>query len=61
MTVKRIVSNVSTSDLAKADAFYKEMLGLEVLMDMGWIRTYGSRARRSRICPLKSTMWKRLW
>jgi len=43
--VKRIVSNVATSNLDKADAFYKEMLGLEVLMDLGWIRTYGSSAR----------------
>lgn len=43
--VKRVVSNVATSDLAKADAFYKEMLGLEVLMDLGWIRTYGSSAK----------------
>ena len=34
MTVKRIVSNVGTSDVDKASAFYKEILGLEVLMDL---------------------------
>ena len=45
MKVKRIVSNVAASDLDKADAFYKEILGLEVLMDLGWIRTYGSGAK----------------
>ena len=45
MKVKRIVSNVATSDLDKADAFYKDVLGLEVLMDLGWIRTYGSSAK----------------
>lgn len=45
MNVKRIVSNVATSDLDKAGAFYKEVLGLEVLMDLGWIRTYGSSAK----------------
>jgi catechol 2,3-dioxygenase-like lactoylglutathione lyase family enzyme len=45
MKVKRIVSNVATSDVAKADSFYKEILGLEVLMDLGWIRTYGSSAK----------------
>ena len=45
MKVKRIVSNVATSDVDKARAFYEEILGLEVLMDLGWIRTYGSSAK----------------
>jgi catechol 2,3-dioxygenase-like lactoylglutathione lyase family enzyme len=43
--VKRIVANVATSDVGKASAFYEEILGLEVLMDMGWIKTYGSSAK----------------
>ena len=45
MKVKRIVSNVATSDVDKASAFYKEILGLKVLMDLGWIRTYGSASK----------------
>lgn len=45
MKVKRIVSNVAAPDLDKADAFYKDVLGLDVLMDLGWIRTYGSSAK----------------
>ncbi len=45
MKVKRIVSNVATSDMKKASAFYEEILGLEVLMDLGWIRTYGSSSK----------------
>ena len=45
MKVKRIVSNVATSDVDKASAFYKEVLGLELLMDFGWIRTYGSSSK----------------
>ena len=45
MKVKRIVSNVATSDVDKAKAFYEGILGLEVLMDLGWIRTYGSSAK----------------
>jgi hypothetical protein len=40
--VKRIVSNVAASDVNRASAFYEDVLGLEVLMDLGWIRTYGS-------------------
>ena len=42
MNVKRIVSNVAASDVEKASAFYEDILGLKVLMDLGWIRTYGS-------------------
>jgi catechol 2,3-dioxygenase-like lactoylglutathione lyase family enzyme len=45
MKVRRIVSNVAASDVDKAIAFYEEILGLEVLMDLGWIRTYGSSAK----------------
>ena len=45
MKVKRIVSNVASPDVEKADAFYKEVLGLKVLMDLGWIRTYGSSSK----------------
>jgi catechol 2,3-dioxygenase-like lactoylglutathione lyase family enzyme len=42
MTVRRIVANVATTDLAAAKRFYGDVLGLDVLMDMGWIATYGS-------------------
>lgn len=45
MKVKRIVSNVAASDVEKASVFYKEILGLKVLMDLGWIRTYGSGSK----------------
>jgi catechol 2,3-dioxygenase-like lactoylglutathione lyase family enzyme len=43
--VKRIVSNIATPDVTKAAAFYEEVLGLELLMDLGWIRTYGATSR----------------
>ena len=36
---------MAASDLDKASAFYEELLGLKVLMDLGWIRTYGSSAK----------------
>ncbi len=45
MKVKRIMSNTGTSDLNKAKAFYGDILGLELLMDHGWFRTYGSDAK----------------
>lgn len=45
MKVKRIVANLATPEVEKANTFYKELLGLDVLMDLGWIRTYGSSAR----------------
>ena len=45
MKVKRIVSNIAAPDAEKATVFYEEVLGLEVLMDLGWIRTYGSSSK----------------
>ncbi len=44
MRVKRIVANVQT-DIAAAARFYREVLGLQVLMDMGWIAMYGSGSK----------------
>ncbi|GEN71635.1 VOC family protein [Chryseobacterium lathyri] len=40
--VKRIVANIQTDHLADADRFYKDILGLEILMDHGWIKTFGN-------------------
>jgi catechol 2,3-dioxygenase-like lactoylglutathione lyase family enzyme len=42
LKVKRIVANVATPDLAAAERFYHDLLGLELLMDQDWIATYGS-------------------
>lgn len=42
MKVMRIMANTRTGDPEKADAFYGGILGLEMLMDHGWFRTYGS-------------------
>ncbi|RVC48121.1 MULTISPECIES: VOC family protein [unclassified Mesorhizobium] len=42
MKVKRIVANIATQDTAAAQHFYKDVLGLDVLMDQGWIVTSGS-------------------
>ena len=45
MNVRRIVANVATQDIAAARRFYGDVLGLELLMDLGWIATYGARAK----------------
>lgn len=42
MLVKRIVANIATSDTEAAQRFYKDVLGLDRVMDLGWIATYGS-------------------
>ena len=42
MAVRRIVANIETKDAAAARRFYHDVLGLDVLMDQGWIATYGS-------------------
>lgn len=45
MKVKRIMPNTMTSDLRKAEQFYGGILGLDLLMDHGWFKTYGSDAK----------------
>ncbi|RRJ67333.1 hypothetical protein EHV15_01020 [Paenibacillus oralis] len=37
MIVKRIVTNIHTEQIEKAKCFYQEVLGLNLLMDQGWI------------------------
>ncbi|GAA0602974.1 VOC family protein [Virgibacillus siamensis] len=45
MKVKRIVANVETQDITKAKHFYEKILGLDQLMNMDFIATYGSHEK----------------
>ncbi|WP_149194798.1 VOC family protein [Luteimonas suaedae] len=47
MKVQRIVANVETTDVEAADAFYRGVLGLDLVMDHGWLRTYASPSMMS--------------
>lgn len=47
MRVKRIVANIATDNVAAAQRFYGDILGLDVLMDHGWLLTYGSSQKMS--------------
>lgn len=42
MAVRRIVANLPSDDTAQAAAFYRDLLGLDLLMDLGWITTFGA-------------------
>ncbi|WP_296747090.1 VOC family protein [Mesorhizobium sp.] len=42
MVVRRIIANIEARDIAAAKRFYHDVLGLDLLMDHGWIATYGS-------------------
>lgn len=42
MTVKRIVANIEAADPEQARAFYGDLLGLDIVMDHGWIMTYAA-------------------
>ena len=44
MTVKRIVFNIAADNTAAAASFYRDVLELDMLMDFGWIQTFGSDA-----------------
>jgi predicted enzyme related to lactoylglutathione lyase len=49
MRTKRIVTNIAADPehIADAKRFYGELFGLDVQMDLGWIATYGSKAKMS--------------
>jgi catechol 2,3-dioxygenase-like lactoylglutathione lyase family enzyme len=47
MQVKRIVANIAVEDVSAAKRFYQDILGLDVLMDHGWLTTYGSTEKMS--------------
>ncbi|MEH3092095.1 MAG: VOC family protein [Agrobacterium cavarae] len=42
MVVKRIIANIATSDVKVAQAFYGDILGLDLVMDHGWIVTFAA-------------------
>jgi len=47
MSVRRIVANIAATNLSAAQRFYGDVFGLDLLMDHGWIVTYGSRSEMS--------------
>lgn len=42
MAVKRVVPNIAAEDLGPAKAFYGDVLGMDVAMDLGWIVTFAA-------------------
>lgn len=44
MAVKRIVANIGASNIGAAKAFYGDILGMDVAMDLGWIMTFATDA-----------------
>jgi catechol 2,3-dioxygenase-like lactoylglutathione lyase family enzyme len=42
MIVKRIVADIATTDIEAGKIFYRDILGLDVVMDHGWIVTLAS-------------------
>ena len=42
MAVKRIVANIAADRLDAAEAFYGEALGMKIVMDLEWIRTFAA-------------------
>lgn len=43
MKVLRIVANIDTRDVPAARRFHGDLLGLDLLMDIGFIQTWGSQ------------------
>ena len=45
MRVKRIVTNIAAADVSLARRFYQDVLGLEIVMDQGWIATFAAQSK----------------
>jgi catechol 2,3-dioxygenase-like lactoylglutathione lyase family enzyme len=45
MGVKRIVANIASPRLEAARGFYGHLLGMDVVMDLGWIVTFAAQER----------------
>ncbi|MFO1364510.1 MAG: VOC family protein [Burkholderiales bacterium] len=54
MNVKRIVANIAASEPSVADTFYRGILGLDLALDHGWIRTYAGAARTTAQASIAS-------
>ena len=44
MGVKRVVTNIAAANVAAAQAFYGDVLGMVATMDLGWIVTFAADA-----------------
>lgn len=44
MGIVRIVANLASQDPRRSAAFYRDLFGLDLLMDLGWITTAGGAA-----------------
>jgi catechol 2,3-dioxygenase-like lactoylglutathione lyase family enzyme len=43
--VKRIVANIAAEHIDRAKAFYVDVLGMHVVMDLGWILTFAAEGK----------------
>lgn len=47
MSVKRIVTNITSQNPSELAQFYRQLLDLDIVMDMGWIVTCASENQAS--------------
>lgn len=47
MAVKRIVANIAAEHTEEARRFYRDLFGLDILMDLGWITIFGADQQMS--------------
>ena len=55
MTVRRVVPDLHGDRPVESRAFYEDVIGLELQMDMGWIATFGSRSNPTAQVSVMST------
>jgi catechol 2,3-dioxygenase-like lactoylglutathione lyase family enzyme len=47
MVVKRVVANIAAEDVSAAKHFYGDVLGMDIVMDHGWIVTFAGTGDQS--------------
>ena len=45
MSVVRVVANVASSDVEAAKRFYGDIVGMDIVMDLGWIATFSGKGQ----------------
>ncbi|MGL3823153.1 VOC family protein [Sphingopyxis sp. R3-92] len=47
MVVQRVTANIAADDVSAAKSFYGDILGMDIVMDHGWIITFAGTGNQS--------------
>jgi catechol 2,3-dioxygenase-like lactoylglutathione lyase family enzyme len=56
MSIRRVVPDIKSQHLAESRAFYVDVLGLTLAMDLGFVMTFVSPSAWCEMSPFAATM-----